>query len=137
VILVVTLDAGFDGRAVGTGIDVARALHARGHEVMVTGLVDAETGAAIRVDVLGAGLRESLFDLVGTRVTISDWADFVGGFYALAARASAVVLSGGLRDGLPADAFAQLGRTTSTPVVLDPSGAVDLIMEKLDAHTDR
>ncbi|HEX6360213.1 hypothetical protein [Actinophytocola sp.] len=141
-ILTVTLKTAFDGRAVGRGIDVARALHALGHETMVTGLVDAENGPAIRADVLAAGLRESLFDLAGDRVTISDWADFMGGFYALAARASVVVLSGDLPDGLPADAYAQLTRTTSTPVVLDTSGAdaahvAAMVVEEQNAHADR
>jgi tagatose 6-phosphate kinase len=159
-ILTVTLKTGFDGRAVGSGIEVARVLHALGHETMVTGFVDGETGAAIRMDVLAAGLRESLFDLVGDRVTISDWADFVGGFHALAARASVVVLSGELPDGLPVDAYAQLIRATSTPVVLDTSGepllagvaarpavvvpntagashVAAITVRELDAHADR
>jgi tagatose 6-phosphate kinase len=119
-ILVVTLD--------GNGIDVARDLRARGHETMVTGLVDAETGAALRRELHAAGLRESLFDLAGPKLSISDWADFLGGFYALAARASAVVVAGGLAAGLPDDAVAQLKRTTPTPV---------RTVEELDADADR
>jgi tagatose 6-phosphate kinase len=59
----------------------------------------------------------------GLRVSISDWADFVGGYHALAARASVVVLSGSLPGNLPDDAYAQLIRATGTPVVLDSSGA--------------
>ena len=119
-ILVVTWD--------GKAVDVAYTLRALGRETMVTGLVDAETGAALRRELLAAGLRESLFDLAGPRLSVSDWADFLGGFYALAARASTVVVAGGLPAGFPADAFAQLKRTTPTPV---------LPVEDFDAHADR
>jgi tagatose 6-phosphate kinase len=130
-------------RAGGKGVNVARVLHALGHDTMVTGLVGGDTGAAIRADVLLSGLRESLFPMsgpsrrtvtivsegvatavneAGPPVSISDWADFVGGYHALAARASVVVLSGSLPGNLPDDAYAQLVRATSTPVVLDTSG---------------
>lgn len=132
-----------DVRAGGKGINVARVLHALGHETMVTGLVGGDTGAAIRTDVLVAGLRESLFEMSGPSrrtvtivsdgtatavneqgpdVSISDWADFVGGYHALATRASVVVLSGSLPGNLPADAYAQLVRVTPVPVILDTSG---------------
>jgi tagatose 6-phosphate kinase len=133
-----------DVRAGGKGVNVARVLHALGHDTMVTGLVGGDTGAAIRTDVLVAGLRESLFEMAGPSrrtdpivsggtatavnepgppVSISDWADFVGGYHALAARASAVVLSGSLPGNLPDDAYAQLIRATPTPTILDTSGA--------------
>ncbi|MFC4857593.1 1-phosphofructokinase family hexose kinase [Actinophytocola glycyrrhizae] len=133
-----------DVRAGGKGVNVARVLHALGHETMVTGLVGGDTGAAIRADVLLAGLREALFDMAGPSrrtvtivsdgtatavnepgpaVSISDWADFVGGYHALAARASVVVLSGSLPPNLPDDAYAQLIRATpGTPVILDTAG---------------
>lgn len=132
-----------DVRAGGKGINVARVLHALGHETMVTGLVGGDTGAAIRTDVLVAGLREALFEMSGPSrrtvtivsdgtatavneqgpdVSISDWADFVGGYHALATRASVVVLSGSLPGNLPADAYAQLVRVTPVPVILDTSG---------------
>jgi tagatose 6-phosphate kinase len=130
-------------RAGGKGVNVARVLHALGHETMVTGLVGGDTGAVIRADVRAAGLRESLLDMAGPSrrtvtivsdgtatavnepgppVSISDWADFVGGYHALAARASVVVISGSLPGKLPADAYAQLIRATTTPVILDASG---------------
>lgn len=133
-----------DTRAGGKGINVARVLQALGHETMVTGLVGGQTGVAIRADVMVAGLRESLFEMVGASrrtvtvvsdgtatainepgppVSISDWADFVGGYHALAARASVVVLSGSLPPTLPEDAYAQLIRATETPTILDTSGA--------------
>ena len=146
-ILVVTLDE---------DLAVARALGSAGPEVMVTGLI-GESG--LHREALVAGLRESLFDLAGPELSISDWADFVGGFYALAARASVVVLAGGLPERLPDDAFAQLVRTTATPVVLFTSGPplvagtvarpaavadslaelIEIVtdMEELDAHADR
>jgi tagatose 6-phosphate kinase len=130
-------------RAGGKGINVARVLKALGHETMVSGLVGGQTGAAIRADVMVAGLREALFEMAGPSrrtvtivsdgaatainepgppVSISDWADFVGGYHQLAARASVVVLSGSLPPNLPDDAYAQLIRATSTPTVLDTSG---------------
>ncbi len=133
-----------DTRAGGKGINVARVLAALGHETMVTGLVGGQTGAAIRTDVARAGLRESLFEMAGPSrrtvtivangaatavnepgppVSISDWADFVGGYHALAARASVVVLSGSLPPTLPPDAYAQLVRATDTPTIVDTSGA--------------
>ncbi|TDV34911.1 1-phosphofructokinase family hexose kinase [Actinophytocola oryzae] len=132
-----------DVRAGGKGLNVARVLHALGHETMVTGLVGGDTGAAIRADVRVSGLRESLFDMAGPSrrtvtivsdgtatavnepgppVSISDWADFLGGYHALAARASFVVLSGSLPGNLPDDAYAQLVRATGTPTILDASG---------------
>jgi tagatose 6-phosphate kinase len=110
---------------------------------MVTGLVGGRTGAAIRADVMAAGLREALFEMAGPSrrtvtivaggaatavnepgppVSISDWADFVGGYHALAARASVVVLAGSLPPRLPADAYAQLVRATDTPTIVDTSG---------------
>jgi tagatose 6-phosphate kinase len=58
----------------------------------------------------------------GPPVSISDWADFVGGYHAVAARASIVVLSGSLPGNLPIDAYAQLVRATPTPVILDAAG---------------
>ena len=132
-----------DMRAGGKGVNVARVLHALGHQTMVTGLVGGETGNAIRADVLVAGLREALFEMTGPsrrtvtvvsdgtatavnepgpEVSISDWADFVGGYHALAAQASVVVLSGSLPPNLPDSAYAQLIRATPIPVILDTSG---------------
>jgi len=131
-----------DTRAGGKGINVARVLRTLGHETMVTGLVGGQTGAAIRADVMAAGLREALFEMAGPSrrtvtivsdhaatsvnepgppVSISDWTDFVGGYNALAARASVVVLSGSLPGNLPEDAYAQLIRATPTPTILDTS----------------
>lgn len=131
-------------RAGGKGINVARVLHALGRETMVTGFVGGDIGALIRADVHAAGLRESLFEMAGESrrtvtivsegaatavnepgppLSISEWADFVGGFHALAARASVVVLSGSLPGNLPDDAYAQLIRVSPAPVILDTSGA--------------
>lgn len=144
-------------RAGGKGINVARVLHALGHETMVTGLVGGETGAAIRADVVRSGLREGLLDMAGPSrrtvtivstqdgtatavnepgpsVSISDWADFVGGYHALAARASMVVLSGSVPPSLPDDVYAQLIRATPTPTILDASG--DALLAGLTARPD-
>ncbi|WP_460406786.1 1-phosphofructokinase family hexose kinase, partial [Actinophytocola sediminis] len=130
-------------RAGGKGVNVARVLHALGHDTLVTGLAG---GRAIQEDLADAGIREQLVRIAaparrtvtvvsttdgsatalneqGPPVSEQDWARLLAGFPALAARAEVVVLSGSLPPGLPADAYAQLIDATSTPVILDTSGA--------------
>jgi len=127
-------------RAGGKGVNVARVLHALGHDTLVTGFAG---GTELQADLAAAGIRESLVELdgparrtvtvvtpeeatplnePGPRVSISDWARLVGDFHQLAERADVVVLSGSLPPGLPSDAYAQLIRATTTPVVLDAAG---------------
>lgn len=129
-------------RAGGKGINVARVLHALGHDTLVTGFAG---GQSIRRDLAAAGIREQLvgiaaparrtvtavstedgsataFNEPGSSVSIEDWTRLVGDFHALAGRADVVVLSGSLPPGLPSDSYAQLIGATTTPVVLDTSG---------------
>ncbi|MCT2583351.1 1-phosphofructokinase family hexose kinase [Actinophytocola gossypii] len=127
-------------RAGGKGVNVARVLRALGHNALVTGFAG---GTEIQADLAAAGIPESLVALdapvrrtvtvvadgdatvlnePGPRVSISDWSRLVGDFHQLAERADVVVLSGSLPPGLPSDAYAQLIRTTTTPVILDTSG---------------
>jgi tagatose 6-phosphate kinase len=133
-------------RAGGKGINVARVLHALGHETMVTGLAGGDTGQAIRADLAAAGIREALvepaaaarrtvtvmseqddattaFNETGPRLSIEDWTEFTARYHELAARADVVVLSGSLPPGLPDHAYAQLIGTATTPAILDASGA--------------
>jgi tagatose 6-phosphate kinase len=129
-------------RAGGKGINVARVLHALGHDTLVTGFAG---GRAIQEDLAAGGIRERLVELPaparrtvtivstedgsatafnepGPVVSISDWTRLAGEFHALAERAEVVVLSGSLPPGLPSDAYAQLIGTTPRPVILDTSG---------------
>lgn len=129
-------------RAGGKGVNVARVLHALGHDTLVAGFAG---GRAIQEDLAAAEIREHLVELPGPprrtvtvvstedvsatafnepgpTVSISDWTRLVGEFHALAERAEAVVLSGSLPPGLPSDAYAQLIGATRKPVVLDTSG---------------
>ena len=132
-------------RAGGKGINVARVLHALGHDPLVTGFAGGDTGREIRADLAAADIREALvepsaparrtvtvvstsdgsataFNEPGPRLSIEDWAWFVGRFHELAGRADVVVLSGSLPPGLPDHAYAQLVGATTTPTILDTSG---------------
>jgi tagatose 6-phosphate kinase len=132
-------------RAGGKGVNVARVLHALGHDTQVTGFAGGETGRAIRADLAAAGIPEALvepaeparrtvtvvstqdgtatsFNEPGPRLSIEDWTWFVGRYHELASRADVVVLSGSLPPGLPDHAYAQLIGATQTPTVLDTSG---------------
>lgn len=129
-------------RAGGKGVNVARVLHALGHETLVTGLAG---GREIQDDLTAAGIGEHLVEIAGPArrtvtvvsaadgsatalneqgppVAVADWERLAAVFPALAARAEVVVLSGSLPPGLPVDAYARLIGATDTPVVLDTSG---------------
>jgi tagatose 6-phosphate kinase len=128
-------------RAGGKGVNVARVLHALGHDTVATGFA----GGAIRDDLAAAGIREAFVDPAipdrrtvtvvseqdgsatafnepGPRLSIEDWAWFTARYRELASRADVVVLSGSLPPGLPDHAYAQLLGATTTPTILDTSG---------------
>jgi 1-phosphofructokinase family hexose kinase len=130
-------------RAGGKGINVARVVHALGHDVVVTGLAGGGTGADIRSDLATAGLRDELVDVAGESrrtvtivdddatvvnepgpvVTPGEWAGFVTRFAQLARSADVVVLAGSMPPGVPVDGYAQLGRAAGErAVLLDTSG---------------
>ncbi len=135
-----------DARAGGKGVNVARVLHALGHETVVTGLAGDPTGEAVRADLAAAGLPEALVAIAadtrrtvavtdggdatgfwepGPPVTEAEWRRFLDAFGDLLRDAHAVVLSGSLPDGLPPDAYATLCREAATadvPAILDTSG---------------
>jgi tagatose 6-phosphate kinase len=125
-------------RAGGKGVNVARLLHALGHDVVATGFASD----IVRGELQAAGLREEFVTTAGRRtVTIVDgtdatvltepgsvvssaqWTSLLTRFQALAADADAVVLAGSLPPGVPDDAYARLGTASRAPVLLDTSAA--------------
>ncbi len=125
-------------RAGGKGVNVARVLHALGHDVVATGFAND----GVRRELQAAGIPEEFVATAGRRtVTVVDgadatvlnepgsivssaqWTSLVTRFQALAADADAVVLAGSLPPGVPADAYARLGRASRAPVLLDTSGS--------------
>ena len=134
-------------RAGGKGVNVARVLHELGHDVVVTGLAGGHTGEAAHAELSDAGLRHELVDIDGqSRLTIvvvdsegqatgfsepgplvtrDEWRAARDRFADLIRSASAVVLSGSLPPGVPADAYAHLIRAandTQVPTLLDAEG---------------
>jgi tagatose 6-phosphate kinase len=115
-------------QAGGKAVNVARLLRQAGHEVVVTGFAGGLVGAEIagHLDAWGlphhlvpcaAGSRRTVsafsagdatvtaYDEPGAPVAAPEWAQFTGGFAELISGAAAVVLSGSLPAGLPADAY--------------------------------
>ena len=142
-------------RAGGKGVNVARVLHTLGHDTVATGFAGGETGRAIRDDLAAAGIREALveptaparrtvtvvseedgsataFNELGPQLSIEDWTRFTARYQELASRADVVVLSGSLAPGLPDHAYPQLIGATTTPTILDTSGAP--LVDGVTAH---
>lgn len=133
-------------RAGGKGVNVARVLHALGERTAVTGLAGGPTGAAMRADLAAAGITDHLVPIggesrrtvavvddrdttillePGPRVTSAEWARFTRRYRELLGGARAVVLSGSLPPGVPADAYGvlvALARAAGVPVLLDADG---------------
>ncbi|MEW1644172.1 1-phosphofructokinase family hexose kinase [Streptomyces sp. NPDC091219] len=133
-------------RAGGKGVNVARVLHALGERTAVTGLAGGPTGAAVRADLAAAGIADHLVPIdgesrrtvavvddrdttillePGPRVTSAEWARFTRRYRELLGGARAVVLSGSLPPGVPADAYGvlvALARAAGVPVLLDADG---------------
>jgi tagatose 6-phosphate kinase len=135
-------------RAGGKGVNVARILQELGHSVVVSGLVGGWTGDAVIANLHAAGIESALVPIAGeTRrtlavvddatgdatgfwepgpaITAAEWSAFLATYEGLAGEAEAVVLSGSLPPGAPADAYAQLCRgaqRTGIPAVLDADG---------------
>lgn len=125
-------------RAGGKGVNVARTLHALGHDVVLTGFA----GAHVRAELSTAGLHDGFVETSGRRtITVVDgvdatvfnepgpvisaeqWSALLERFHNLAVDADAVVLSGSLPPGVPDDAYARLGAAAGDrPVLLDTSG---------------
>lgn len=140
-------------RAGGKGINVARVLAACGQDVLVTGLAGGTTGDAIRADLRAAdlptaltpiaadsrttlvvsdtraadppGVRAALFNEPGPEVTATELQRFLDDFTARVAQADAVVISGSLPRGVPADIYASLAalaRKQGVPAIVDADG---------------
>ncbi|MFI7450557.1 1-phosphofructokinase family hexose kinase [Nonomuraea sp. NPDC049714] len=139
-------------RAGGKGVNVARVLAALGQEVLVTGLAGGPTGLAVEADLRAAGLpsamvpiaadsrttlvvsdtqnpsdgtRTALFNEPGPQVTDDELRNFVTTYEAMLVDAQAVVLSGSLPRGVPADTYARLAALASAkgvPAIVDADG---------------
>jgi tagatose 6-phosphate kinase len=133
----------------GKGLNVARTLHLLGTDVLLVGLVGGSTGAAVRAGLRASGLpaeltviaadtrrtfavvdvhrdQVALFNEPGPLVTDREYGRFLASYTAALAGCNAVVLTGSLPAGLPADIYAHLTRRAAdagVPTVLDTSGA--------------
>ncbi|MEV0623225.1 1-phosphofructokinase family hexose kinase [Nonomuraea sp. NPDC050404] len=136
-------------RAGGKGVNVARVLAALGRDVLVTGLAGGPTGRAIETDLRTSGLpsalyaiatdsrttlavsdlptgRTALFNEPGPEVTPAELDGFTRRYEELLGDADAVVLSGSLPRGVPADAYATLAAIAAgrgVPAIVDADGA--------------
>jgi len=127
----------------GKGLNVARALHALGADVLVLGLAGGITGAGVEASLRGLGVPAAFTPLTGeTRRTFSvvddsrvtafhepgpevgaaEFDKFRIDYEKALAGAQAVVLSGSLPPGLPAGTYATLIQAAGVPVVLDTHG---------------
>jgi tagatose 6-phosphate kinase len=135
-------------RAGGKGVNVARVLAALGQATLVCGFAGGPTGTAIAEELAAARLDAVLTPIAGhSRRTVAvvdasagdatgfwepgpsvsgdEWRDFLRAYDGVLAGARAVVLSGSLPPGAPADAYAQLCRRAAeagVPAVLDADG---------------
>jgi tagatose 6-phosphate kinase len=131
----------------GKGVNVARALLTLGAEVLVIGLAGGATGEALRAGLAAHGVPSELtpiagetrrtfavrdearqtvamFNEAGPQVRAAEFDEFLISFKRLLTASEALVLSGSLPPGLPADTYATLIRMASAdvPVVLDAHG---------------
>jgi tagatose 6-phosphate kinase len=133
----------------GKGLNVARTLHALGAEVLVLGLAGGLTGTGVETALASLGVPASwtrisaetrrtftvvdqatggsaLFNEPGPPVSDGEFADFSVRYKEVLDGCAAVVLSGSLPPGVPADAYAGLtglAAAAGVPVVLDAHGA--------------
>ena len=132
----------------GKGLNVARVLQALGADVLLTGLAGGHTGNELRsalgianipavfAEIAGHTRRTfaivdsgraqtAMFNEPGPLVTEAEYAAFMVLFAEAMPRSSAVVLSGSLPPGLPADTYADLitmAAQAGVPALLDTSG---------------
>jgi 1-phosphofructokinase family hexose kinase len=115
------------------GVNVARALHALGHDTFVLGLVGGATAGTITTDLARGGLghelvlvegptrrsiavvdarnqEATLFNEPGPRVAATSWSGFEARLAARLPEATALVVSGSLPPGVGDDAGARLVR---------------------------
>ncbi|MFC7642596.1 1-phosphofructokinase family hexose kinase [Streptosporangium lutulentum] len=133
-------------RAGGKGVNVARVLAALGHDVLVLGLAGGPTGQALAIDLTASALPHALtavdadsrttltvtglsgttlFNEPGPLVTPEELGRFLDGFDEALTGAAAVVLSGSLPRGVPADFYATLAARAADrgiPALVDADG---------------
>ena len=120
-------------RAGGKGVNVARVLHALGHDTMVLGFVGGATAATITTDLGRAGLAHelipvegptrrsvavvdasnaeaTLFNEAGPQVPAANWDDLEAMVSARLPEATALVVSGSLPPGANVDTCGRLVR---------------------------
>ena len=135
-------------RATGRGIVAARVLHAFGHEVLTAGFAGGRSGDLIKADLAQSGVpteftqirgesrqvfcftepaqRRLWFGEPGPYITTEELGRFAADYRRMLTGAAAVVLSGSLPDGLPAEMYGSLvtyANEAGVPVVLDAGGA--------------
>ncbi|GAA3512415.1 1-phosphofructokinase family hexose kinase [Actinocatenispora rupis] len=145
-------------RAGGKGVNVAAVLTQIREPVVATGLVGGPTGEQIRHRLAAARIADSFVPVAadsrrtlvvadrtgatgfwepGPPVTAEEWSAFVARFRGLATVSRAVVLSGSLPAGVPADAYAELvtiARELAVPSIVDAEGTA--LAAALDARPD-
>jgi tagatose 6-phosphate kinase len=127
-------------RAGGKGVNVASVLASLGASALVLAPVGGSAGAVVRDSVAGSfvplagetrrtlavvdAAGATLLNEPGPAVSAAEWDAVVAEFSRLVPAAEAVVLSGSLPPGVPADAYATLVRLAGpVPVVVDADGA--------------
>jgi tagatose 6-phosphate kinase len=139
---------GVKEQAGGKGINVARVLHALGHDTMILGFIGDATAAAVTSDLARGGLAHelisiegptrrsiavvdstsgeaTLFNEPGPRVPARSWEDLEAMLTARLPEATALVVSGSLPPGANDDACARLVRLAAAQrvtVVVDTVG---------------
>jgi tagatose 6-phosphate kinase len=136
-------------RAGGRGVMAARVLRAFGHDVLAAGLAGGASGELIREDLAKSGVptaftlirgdsrrifrfagldpadRVMRFGEPSPYITTEELGRFAADYRRLLAGAAAVVLCGGLPDGLPPDTYGSLvtyAIEAGVPVILDAGG---------------
>jgi len=136
-------------RAGGKGLNVARTLYALGQVVTLTGMAGGLTGQAVLDGLAGTGImteltpitgetrrtlaiadtvtgQTALFNEPGPAVSAEEYQQFFVAYERALSSSAAVVLSGSLPAGVPADAYARLiavATDAGVPAVLDADGA--------------
>ena len=146
----------------GKGVNVARTLLALGEEVLVVGLAGGANGAALTSGLASLGIpanltpiagetrrtfavldegrrTAALFNEPGPPISAAEFSEFLFSLEKVLTGCSAIVLSGSLPPGLPADIYATLIRTAAaTPLTPSsppsPSSDPQNIPVALDAH---
>jgi tagatose 6-phosphate kinase len=135
----------------GKGVNVARALLALGAEVLVIGLAGGATGEALTAGLAAHGVPSELtpiagetrrtfavldearqtvamFNEAGPQVRAAEFSEFLISFKRLLTASEALVLSGSLPPGLPADTYATLIKmagATGPTAPPSPTGPTD------------